>query len=115
MNGVKLASLHTLQDGLAADAEGERGFEHCDVARRGFVDKTRAQVIGDADSPGCPRGKLLAGDEAVVEPAMDRGRCDAEKFGGAIDGDDITARLLLGRFEAGNFASACADCRRDWQ
>jgi len=32
VNGVKLAALYTLQDGLAADAQSERGFEHRDVA-----------------------------------------------------------------------------------
>ena len=32
VNGLKLAALYTLQDGLAADAQSERGFEHRDVA-----------------------------------------------------------------------------------
>lgn len=102
VNGVKLAALYTLQDSLAANAKGECGFEHRDVASGCLVYKTGAQLIGDADSPRGAGRELLAGDEAVIQPAMHRGWCDAKNFGSAIDSDVLSTWLLLGRFEARN-------------
>ena len=91
VNRVKLAALYTLQDGLTADAQSERGLEHRDVAGRRLIDKSRAELIRDANSPRSAGCELLADDEAVVQPAMNRRRGDAENFGGAIDGDHLSA------------------------
>ncbi|HKY39828.1 MAG TPA: reverse transcriptase domain-containing protein [Polyangiaceae bacterium] len=102
VDGVELATLYTLQDGLTADAQGERGFEHRNVTRRRLVDEARAQLIGDANAPRGAWCELLAGNEAVVEPAMHGGGRDAENLCSTIDGDDLAGLLRLGRLEARN-------------
>ena len=62
-----------------------RRFEHRQPACGGLLDEQGAEVVVDADPPGRAGGVLFAGDEPVVEPAVDRGGGDAEDLGGAGD------------------------------
>jgi len=78
VDSLELATLYTLQDGLTTDAQSERGFEHRDVAGWRVVNETCAQLIGDANAPRSAGRELLAGDEAVVEPAVHGGGRNVE-------------------------------------
>ena len=49
--------------------------------------KQGAKLVGDADAPRGAGGELLAGDEAVVEPAVQGGGSDAEDVGRLGDRD----------------------------
>ena len=81
VDGVEVSALDTLQHGLARDAEGPHRVDDRDVAGGCVLDEQRAQLVVDADAPGRAEGVLLAGDEPVVEPAVQgRGR-DAEGLG----------------------------------
>jgi hypothetical protein len=92
-DGVQLATLDTLQHGLAGDAQGASHLLHGDIAFAWRVDEAGAQVVGNPDAPRCARRELLAGDDAVIEPSMDSrgggvedgcGLADVDQF--AIDG-----------------------------
>jgi hypothetical protein len=94
VDGLELAALDTLQDGLAGDAEGEGGFEHREPAFGGVVDEQGAQFVGHADAPGGAGGVLLAGDETVADPAVQGRGGDAEVFGGVGDGEQFPDGLV---------------------
>jgi hypothetical protein len=101
VDGTQLAALDTLQHRLPGDAKRHGGFQHGQPAGRGVVDETGVQVVGDADAPGSARGDLFAGDEAVAQPAVHRGRGDAKDLGGFGHGDQLSflrvgARLMAG-------------------
>jgi len=70
VDGVEVAALDTLQHGLARDAEDPHRVDDRDVAGGCVLDEQRAQLVVDADAPGCAGSVLLAGDEPVVEPAV---------------------------------------------
>jgi reverse transcriptase-like protein len=100
MHGVQLAALYTLQDRLARDAQKVGGFEHGDVAFGDVRDEACAQFIIESDAPGSAGRDLFAGDEAMVEPAVQgRGR-DAQRVRGALDGHRLGRVRLLRRLEA---------------
>ena len=73
VDGLQLAALDTLQHGLAGDAERDGRFEHRQPAFGCLLDEPGAQIVGDADAPGRAGCVLLAGDEPVGQPAVDRG------------------------------------------
>src|SRR5436190_1584451 len=89
VDGVQFAALDTLQHRLAGDAEDLRRFEHRQPAGRRVLHEALAQLVVDADLPGCAGGELFAGDEAVGEPAVDRRRRDVKDLGGAGDRDQF--------------------------
>ena len=62
---------HVVGDGIDArvDREGASGAVEADPAV-GETGEPRADVVGEADAPGRAGGDLLAGDEAVVQPAQ---------------------------------------------
>jgi hypothetical protein len=70
VDGVKLAVLDTLHDGLAGEAVGEGGFQHGQPAVGGVVHEQGADGEGEPDPPGGAGGGLLAADEPVAEPAV---------------------------------------------
>ena len=82
MNGIKLTVLYTLHDRLARDAEDLGGFLHGDISLWDLRYKAIAQFLGDADLPRCARCDLLAGNEPVVQPTVQRRRGDAQYVGG---------------------------------
>src|SRR5271165_4575116 len=69
-DGVQLAALDLLQYGLAGDAEGAAGVVQGEPAVGCAVGEHAAELVGEADAPGRAGGDLLAGDEAVVQPAQ---------------------------------------------
>jgi hypothetical protein len=77
--------------------------------RRGNgVGEATPELVAEADPPGCAGGNLLAGDEAVLEPAQDGGWGDAEM---PCRLADIEQRRLDGGF-ACSLASSCGWWRR---
>src|SRR6266699_2440782 len=90
VHGAEPSVLDTLHDGLAGDAVGEGGFEHGEPAVRGVVDEQGADFGGEADPPGGAGGELLAADEPVVEPPVQRGRGEAEFGGGVSHGEQFS-------------------------
>ena len=74
VDGAEPPVLDTLHEGLAGDAVGEGGLEHGQPAVGGVVDEQGADAGGEPDPPRCCGGELLAGDEPVVQPAVQGGR-----------------------------------------
>src|SRR4051794_418761 len=106
VDGVEFAALDTLQHGLARDAEGAHGVDDRHEAGGRLLDEQRAQLVVDADPPGSTGRVLLAGDEAVAEPAVQcRGR-DAEHLGGPGDREQLAVGRLGGRLVRGDAAVA---------
>src|SRR6266487_2938963 len=106
MDGLDLTTLYTVQDRLARNAEPHGCFEHRQKARRCFFDEASPQLIGDADAPGSTGGELLAGDKAVVEPAMNSRWSETEDLCSLLDSGKLTRWRLSGRSEARDVAIA---------
>ena len=87
VDGVELAALDLVQHGLAGDAEAGGGLAEGQPAVGCLGPDPVAEFLVDADLPGCSRGELLAGDEAVAEPPVDGGAGDAELVSGFGDAD----------------------------
>jgi hypothetical protein len=66
VDGVELAALDLVQHGLAGDAEAGGGLAEGQPAVGGLGPDPVAELLVDADLPGCSGGELLAGDEAVA-------------------------------------------------
>ena len=66
VDGGELAALDFVQHGLAGDAEAGGGLAEGQPAVGGLGPDPVAELLVDADLPGCSRGELLAGDEAVA-------------------------------------------------
>ena len=96
VDGLQFTALDTLQHGLAGDAECDGCFEHRQPAFGGLFDESLAQVVGDADPPRRAGCVLLAGDEPVVEPAVDRGGSDLEDLGDAGDRQQLAVGRVAG-------------------
>ncbi len=87
VDGVEFAALDLVQHGLAGDAEVGGGLAEGQPAVGGPGPEAVAELLVDADLPGCSRGELLAGDEAVAQPPVDGGAGDAELACGFCDAD----------------------------
>src|SRR6266699_2533989 len=66
VDGVEFAALDLVQHGLAGDAEAGGGLAEGQPAVGGLGPDHIAELLVDADLPGCSGGELLAGDEAVA-------------------------------------------------
>ena len=66
VDGVELAALDLVQHGLAGDAEAAGGLAEGQPAVGCLGPDPVAELLVDADLPGCSGGELLAGDEAVA-------------------------------------------------
>jgi len=106
VDGVELAALDLVQHGLAGDAEVAGGLAEGQPAVGCLWPDAVAELLVDADLPGCSGGELLAGDEAVAQPPVDGGAGEAELAGGLADADhgciiaagcDIFGRRLVSR------------------
>lgn len=105
-DGVELAAFYTLQHGLAGHAEQSSRDLHCDVSVGAILDELATQCIGDSNAPGRAGCGLFAGDEAVVDPAMQGRRCCAENTGCLTNAEQFPVRALNWRYEAGNLPVA---------
>ena len=66
VDGVEFAALDLVQHGLAGEAEAGGGLAEGQPAVGGLGADAVAELLVDADVPGCSGGELLAGDEAVA-------------------------------------------------
>jgi hypothetical protein len=66
VGGVEFAALDLVQHGLAGDAEAGGGLAEGQPAVGCLGPDPVAELLVDADLPGCSGGELLAGDEAVA-------------------------------------------------
>src|SRR5271166_1512837 len=87
VDGGELAALDLVQHGLAGGAEAGSGLAEGQPAVGGLGPDPVAELLVDADLPGCSGGELLAGDEAVAQPPVDGGGGDAELASGFGDAD----------------------------
>jgi DDE_Tnp_1-associated/Transposase DDE domain len=87
VDGVELAALDLVQHGLAGDAEVAGGLAEGQPAVGCLGPDAVAELLVDADLPGCSGSELLAGDKAVAQPPVDGGAGDAELAGGFADAD----------------------------
>jgi len=85
MDGGEFAALDTLQHGLARDAERAHRLAHRQEVLTGVTVEAILEVLGEADAPRGARCQLLAGNNAVIEQAMDGRWCDAKHDGGLLD------------------------------
>ena len=106
MDRLELAALYTLQDRLARNSESHGCFEHSDKAGRCFFHESSTQLIGDANAPGSTGCELFAGDEAVVEPAMNSRGSETEYLGSLVHCGEFTSRGFFGRSKARDVAIA---------
>ena len=104
MDCLEFAALYTLQDRLARYAESHGCFEHRQKPRRCFFEEASTQLIGDADTPRGTRRKLFAGDEAVVEPAMNSRWGYTEDLGSLVHGGQFSGRSFSRWLEARDVA-----------
>src|SRR5450631_2367001 len=72
----------------------------------GASSTNRAEFVVDTDPPRRAGGVLLAADDPVTQPAVDRGGGDAELFGGSCDGEQFAVGRLVGRVVGGDVAIA---------
>ena len=113
MDGLQFAALDTLQHGLAGNAEREGRFEHRQPARGCVFDEQGAEFVVDADSPGSAGSVLLAGDEPVVDPAVQGGGRHSEGVGGAADREQLAVGWVFGRLVGGDVAVAAQSADDD--
>jgi hypothetical protein len=86
-------ALDTLQHGLAGETEGPHGLAHRQRVVGRFAVEARLELIGQTNAPGSAGRELLAGDDAVVEQAMDRRGSDAERGGGLPNCHEVAVGL----------------------
>src|SRR5208282_3927577 len=100
MNGFELAALYTLQDCLPRDAEQIHGFEHFHVTFGRIFNEERTQFLRHAYAPRRAGRHLLAGNEAIIEPAMQGRRCEPQSLRGALDAHAVAGGRVLCGLEA---------------
>jgi len=103
VDGLQFAALDTLHDGLAGHTVGEGGLQHGEPAVGGVVDEQVEDVVGEPDPPGRAGGDLLAGDESVAEPAVQRRWRESELFGGVGHGEQFSFFRVGTGLVAGDF------------
>ena len=102
MDGVELAALYTLQHRLPRNAEDAHGVIHGHESLGRFFDEAGSQLLGHADTPGRTWGKLLSGNDSVVEPTMDRGGRHAQTLGNLMHGQQLCAGCFGNGLVAGD-------------
>ena len=85
MDGGEVAALDTLQHGLARDAERAHRLAHRQEVLAGITVEAILEVFGEADTPRGAWCRLLAGNNAVIEQAMDGRWGDAKQDSGLLD------------------------------
>ena len=78
MDYGEFAALDTLRYGLARDAERPYRLAHRQKVLTGITVEAILEVFGEANTPRGAGCHLLAGNNAVIEQAMDSGWCDAQ-------------------------------------
>ena len=81
----------------------KNGFDEQPIVRRIAADMAfTADRFGEANAPRRTVSELFAGDDAIVEPAMDRRGCDTERSGRLFDGQQFALRRAGRTLETGD-------------
>src|SRR5215471_964169 len=102
MDGLKFATLDTLQHRLTRDAESADRLTYRQESFAGFTVESGLELVGEPDAPGRTGRDLLASDDAVVDETMNGRRCDTERGRGTFDGQQLTCSGVSIRDEARN-------------
>src|SRR5262244_2436698 len=102
MDRSEFAALDTLQYGLARDAERAHRLAHRQEVLAGITVEAILEVFGEANTPRGAGCELLAGNNAVIEQAMDSGWGDAKLDGGLLDRHKFALRRTGRWLEARN-------------
>src|SRR5258708_8608964 len=79
VHDFELAALDTLQHGLARDTELAGCLVHGHEAVPSSLAESGDEVIAQANPPHCARLHLLACNDAVVEPSVQRRRAAPDR------------------------------------
>src|SRR6201982_4318839 len=101
MDGAQFAALDTLQYGLARDAERAHCLAHRQEVLAGITVEATPEVFSEADTPRGAGCQLLAGNNAVIEQAMDGRWGDAKHGSGLLDRQYFALQRTGRRLEAG--------------
>ena len=96
---MDLATLDTLPHGLSGNAQQAHCLIHGEISAGSFFRDAFAQIIGETNLPRSARRELFAADNALVEPAMNRRRCNAELRCCLLDVQQFAFRRVDCRFE----------------
>src|SRR5262252_3843947 len=102
MDGGEFAALDTLQYGLARDTERAHCLAHRQEVLAGITVEAILEVFGESDTPRGAGCRLLAGNNAVIEQAMDGRWGDAKHASGLLDRHWFALRRTGRRLEARN-------------
>src|SRR5262249_18367137 len=102
MDGSEFAALDTLQYSLARDVERAHRLAHRQEVLTGITIEAILEVFGEADTPRGAGCQLLAGNNAVIEQAMDSGWHDAKHDSGLLYCQELALRRAGRRLEARN-------------
>src|ERR1700680_373345 len=105
-DGLELAALYTLQHGLPRNPEFDGSFQHRQIIGRGLLHNPCPQLRRDTNLPRRAGRDLLAGDEAVGQPTVNRGSVQAQDLGRLSDRRYLSLRWLSRRSKAGDVAIA---------
>ncbi len=100
--GGEFAALDTLQHGLARHAERAYRFAHWKKVVAGLAGEAGPEIFGQSDPPRGAGCQLLAGDDAVIEQAMNGRGSHAECDGGLPDRHELALGRIGGPLAARN-------------
>src|ERR1041384_5445687 len=95
MYGGEFAAFDTLQHGLAGHAKRAYRFAHGKKVVAELAGEAGPEVFGQSDPPRGARCQLLAGDDPIIEQAMNGRGSHAERGGGLPDRHEL-ARGCIG-------------------
>jgi hypothetical protein len=102
MDGGEFAALDTLQYGLPRDAERAYRLAHRQEVLASITVEAIVEIFGEANTPRGAGCQLLAGNNAVIEQAMDGRWCDAKHDGGLLNRQQFALRRTSRRLETMN-------------
>lgn len=70
VDGFEFAAFDTVQHSLARDAEEAHGFVHGHEVLAGIIAEAGTHVIRQSDAPRRAGRHLFAGNDAIIEQAM---------------------------------------------
>src|SRR6266849_1560032 len=82
MYRAQLTALDTLQHRLARDAQSFHRRPHGEPSAWRLLQEAGPQLVGEPDLPRSAGCELLAADEAILKPAVQRGRRHAQPVSG---------------------------------
>src|SRR5262249_8018654 len=95
----QLAALYTLQHRLTRNTQFRCGYDHGHILGWRLLHDARPQFLSDADLPWRAWRNLLAGNEAIGQPAMNAARVHAENLRGLANRHQLSIGRRRRRLE----------------